>query len=348
VTAAVQGRRAGEMLDDATHEAQVIASLNAAGVLVPLPNAQVEAAAAQAVAAYAAGAGDAVANALMNAGFVRGVGGVAAKGRKVLWSNQDGADAKSWADVMSIVALSPLGPDVAVWARPDSAQVDIPAGSYDFRHGKFFSGFVGGGGNGVNLHGAHLKDVSMSVGVQLHFASGHSTLEWTPTDPGNVLVLLLMFGGALQNDEGPLAIPIRIPNGDNPLIIGGILGGGIAPGNPVVSLGPGAILWTITINSTTGSVVGAGTVVSDDASAILIHAHDGSFAGFPSNPGFLGTQLNVPLDNDGGSGPTSARPNAALFGGILPTGWKYYDTTIDKPIVVNAANAWVDYAGNPV
>jgi len=75
VTAAVQGQRAGAILDDATHSTQVLASLAAVGVLVPLPNADVETAAAHATAAYAAGAGDEVANSLMTAGFVRGVGG---------------------------------------------------------------------------------------------------------------------------------------------------------------------------------------------------------------------------------------------------------------------------------
>jgi len=273
-----------------------------------------------------------------------GPGLLATLGRNVLWSNVDG-DAATWAEVMDIVELAKLGPTVTTFGTP----LDIPSGTYDFRHGRFTAAFVGAGGNNVDLHAAHLMDVSDLDGASLHFVSGGSTLTWSPKNPGDVNVFLFSHGASLQNDEGPAAIPIRIPNGDNPLILGAVLGGGITNNaGPVVSLGPGAVLYTITGITTTGLVVGPGSVVSDDNTALMIHAHDGSFLGFPTNPGFLGTQLNVPLNNDGGSGPTSARPSAALIGGTLPPGWKYYDTTIDKPIVVNAANAWVDYAGNPV
>ena len=200
------------------------------------------------------------------------------------------------------------------------------------------------GSNVEIVPGTDMKNVSMLIGTNMHFLD--STMSWDP-DPGNVIVIMCMFGGSIQND-GPSPV-IRIPDGSSPLIVGSLLGGGIPPGaSPTVSVGPGGILWTVTVSSTTGMCVGDGTVVSDDNTSVLIHAHTGGFVGFPNNPGFLGTQMNVPLGSDGGSGPTAARPDAALFGGTLPSGWKYYDTDIVKPIVVNAAHSWVDYAGNPV
>ena len=74
---AIDGRRAGETLDDLQGDAAAIAGiLQLGGVLVLLPSSLVEAAAEQATAAYARGAGDAVANGIMLAGYTQsGAGG---------------------------------------------------------------------------------------------------------------------------------------------------------------------------------------------------------------------------------------------------------------------------------
>lgn len=344
VAFAVQGQRAGAVLDDTYDSPQVISSLREAGVLVALPNSVAESAAVQARRAYAAGGGDEIANLLMASGLSDPI---AAKGRNVVWSNGPG-DAKTWEDVMNIVALDVFGCDVCPSTDPEGVgSMNIePAGVYDFKRGRFVAPYVGANGANVStVAGVELRNVSMLVGTTVHLVE--ATMAWDLPAPGSPVVLICQFGGNIQNDGASPAI--RMPDGNNPLIIGTILGGGLSPSaSPIVSLGPNAILWTVTVNSTTGSTISPGTVVSDDASSLVVHGHTGSFDGFPSNPGFLGTQINVPLGHDGGSGPTTARPSALLIGGTLPPGWKFYDTTIDKPIVVNAANAWVDYAGNPV
>jgi len=278
-------------------------------------------------------------------------GVLATLGRDLLWSNGDG-DAKTWKEVMDIVALSPVGPSITPRYLPEnSGMMPIPTGVWDLRRAKFVADSVGSGSATVVVEeGAVLKDVRGLFSTGLHFNGGLGSVSpkftWTVPDPGNVIVLLCMFGGGIQNDS---QVPvIRVPNGDNPLILAAVLGGGIGPGaSPAISLGPGAVLYTFNVESTTGLALGDDTVVSDDNTALLIHGHTGNFAGFPNMPGFLGTQINIPFALDGGSGPTAARPLNLNAPNPAP-GTKYYDTTLDLPIVANAAGSWVDYAGNPV
>lgn len=67
---AIGGRKAGEVLDDVQNGPEVFSGLTSlGGILVALPNAIIEEAAANAAAAYAKGAGDEIANGIMLAAF---------------------------------------------------------------------------------------------------------------------------------------------------------------------------------------------------------------------------------------------------------------------------------------
>lgn len=275
-------------------------------------------------------------------------GVLATLGRDLIWSNGDG-DAKTWREVMDIVELAPFGTTIVPQTVPEGVgSMLLSPGTWDLRHGGFGGAYVATNGANVTVEdGAVLKNVHRLFSVNLYFQGGGlnpSPKLLNEGSPGAPRVLLCVFGGNIQN--GSASPVIVIPTGDF-WILGSVLGGGVTTGaSPAIHVETGGILYTININSTTGPVVGDNTVTSADNTALMGFGHTGQFTGFPSNPGFLGTQLNIALTLNGGSGPTEARP-AAVFGPV-PTGTSYYDTTIDKPIVMNNASAWVDYAGNPV
>lgn len=73
---AIGGRRAGDVLDDQQGDAGIIVGLmKLGGALVQLPNGPIETASRRATAAYAAGAGDDIANGIMLAALATGGGG---------------------------------------------------------------------------------------------------------------------------------------------------------------------------------------------------------------------------------------------------------------------------------
>jgi hypothetical protein len=264
-------------------------------------------------------------------------------GRSLLWSNV-GGDATTWLDVAAILAGETFGPAIMPDQEPrGTGSMSIePAGTYDLKHGSFQTYMGPNGANVIAQAGVHLKNLSMLRGTNLHFNG--ATLSYDGIAPGEFVVLLYLFGGSLQNDG--VAPAIRIPDGNNPFIIAEILGGGTQGNNgPIFSLGPGGVLFSLSIVSAGGLCIKDGTVVSDDNTSLIAHGHTGGFSGFPNLPGFLGTQINVALTQNGGSGPTVARPVASLFP-LIP-GTIFYDTTLSKLIHWNGT-AWVDYAETPV
>lgn len=275
-------------------------------------------------------------------------GVMATLGRTIVWSNEDG-DAKTWKEVMDIVALGPVGPTVTPRYLPSGGgSMVIPAGLHDMRHGKMWGEFVGTNSGNVNVEpGGVIQDLSLIASSQLHFTGGGTSPKMTWTDPGGgaPTVLLTLFGGGIQNDG---SVPIIVREPGTFMILGAILGAGsVAPGaSPAIRLKAGAILLAIGIENTTATIpISDGSVISDDNTALIGIAHDGWFTGFPNLPGFTGTFLNIPLSQCGGSGPTAARPVPAF--GPVNAGTTYYDTDINKPIVWDGTT-WLDYAGNPV
>ena len=260
-------------------------------------------------------------------------------GRDILWRDP-GGDATTAAELQAIIDLSLGRPSVIVQNVASVPNV-IPAGAWDFRHAMLWSDYMGDGSE-IDVNSAALKNVNWLLGSRLRF-HGTSTFDLDVTG-GNPRVLIAAYGGGMSSDCP--APPITVP--DNEVFIyGAVLGGSLdgSGGQPIVSLGAGSLFYAIAAVQTTPPAFGNDTVIGP-ASSFIIYGHDGSFTGFPTQTGFLGTAVNYPLNGNGGSGPTSARPVNPF--GPLVTGWTYYDTTIDKPIVVNNALVWVDYAGVPV
>lgn len=275
-------------------------------------------------------------------------GVLATLGRTVVWSNEDG-DAKTWKEVMDIVALGPVGPTILPRYLPSGGgSMIIPAGVHDLRHGKMWAEYVGTNSGSVSVDpGGFIKDLSVIASTQLHFTGGGASpkMDWTDPGGGAPTVLLTLFGGGIQNDG---SVPVIVREPGTLLILGAILGeSALAPGaSPAVRLKSGAMLLTIGIENTTSTTpIPDDSVISDDNTALIGIAHDGWFSGFPNLPGFTGTFANIALSQCGGSGPTAARPLAAF--GPVNAGTSYYDTTINKPIVWDGTT-WRDYAGNPV
>ena len=274
--------------------------------------------------------------------------GLSAYKSSILWSNGPGADAATWADVMNFVATS--SPNLAItteYVPEGTGDMQIPAGVYDMRHGRLGGEFIGSNGAGVVADpGVVLHDLDWITSTLLHFngAGASPKLTWTDPGPGNAKVFFTAFGGGLRNDG---SVPVIVMDPSTFLIIGSLLGaGGISPGaSPAVRMQTGCVLVGVALSNSTGNYpIPADSVTSDDNTALLGFAHDGWFRGFPLMPGFTGTMVNIAFTQDGGSGPTAARP-VALFGPINP-GTFYWDTDLGREIVWDGA-AWV-VSGFPV
>jgi hypothetical protein len=83
---------------------------------------------------------------------------------------------------------------------------------------------------------------------------------------------------------------------------------------------------------------------SGGAGAFAVVAHDSSHnKSFPLfTAGYAGTEVNSPLGQPGGSGPSANRPLPVIW--PIPTGCVYQDTDLGKPIFWDGAQ-WTDALG---
>lgn len=309
------------------------------GVLTLLPNSAIEAAVVETQKAYARGWGDDVAAGIM-AAAASTAAGQKALGRSIYFAA--GGDAASDKSLQALVDLAPSRPSII--ADSGASPIGFGSGTWDMRHAMFWADWTGAPSE-VDVTGdGVVRNINWLLGTRLKFHD-QAKLEMD-APPGQPKVVIMAFGGGIYSDA-PSA-PIVVAPGEL-FIAGGVLGGALdgSGGGPIIEVGPGAFLYALSLVSTAGPTIPAGSIVGDPA-ALLVYGHDGTFAGWPSLPGFLGMKINYPVNGNGGRGPTADRPVNVFGPDPVIVGWTYYDEEVDKPIVVNTALDWVDYSGAPV
>lgn len=245
-------------------------------------------------------------------------GGGYSPGHPILWRADGQGDVASAAELVAMVSSSKAPPEIC--CDSNFGQLLIPTGStVDLQHARLVK--YQPGANGQFVVAGTLKNVNFLIGVQMLIDPAATSPAFI-FEGGNPDVLICMFGGGVTNNNAAPAIVIA-PGAL--LIVGGLLGGGVGSGaSPCIEVGSGSFLVGFQIDNTTGNAIGDGTVSSVDNTGILVIGHTGNFTGFPVCPAFTGTMINNPLTQDGGSGPTSARPQSALLPVIPGT---FYDNT---------------------
>lgn len=262
----------------------------------------------------------------------------------ISWGPNGGGQYKTWEQVYNALQKSITPVNIFLKGNPLTTQYVIPSGTYDLKNSNFIGLTFASAPNTLILeNGCLLKSLDRVIGNVLIYSNSSSgnTIECIQPD---LCVTVFEIGSAVSNfGTTPL---FTIPPGQ--LNVLALLGGKTYVGNPasaIVNVPNGSVCLIYAIS---GAHL-TDNIVSGPAGATCVLEHDGAVNfPFPTQSLFSGTLLNVPLGMQGGSGPTSFRPDTSgSFGVPLSIGCTYFDTDLTLPIWWDGT-IWIDAAGNPV
>lgn len=269
----------------------------------------------------------------------------------IFWNATRG-NARTWTDVMNRIGRQTAPSRIFIDQQIGDPPLVIPANAipgdrYDLRWSSFLSSQFGDPTFNLiqGAAGARLANIGPLSGSVALVGGTDGFLENAPLGPSSPPIYVATLG-AYQGINGPNgSANILVP--DNGFAVLALEGGGAISLNPlasVVRLGANATLLLIAINGTGGFDA---NVLAGDASGVLILEHDGQLPfPLPPFPLFAGTELNAPLGEVGGAGPTSFRP--ITFNNPVAVGCRYWDTSLATPQNVYwTGTTWVDYANVP-
>ncbi|MGH9746529.1 MAG: hypothetical protein ACRD59_10535, partial [Candidatus Acidiferrales bacterium] len=247
---------------------------------------------------------------------------------RIVWRDDGTGTAKTWADVMALIAV--LGPGCEIYVDQVAHVLEIPASAtpYDMKFAHFFAP-IGTVPLVHILDGAQLFDLAGTQDVPL--SSFNSVRKALDFDPSLVVVPNFFvrgdFAGLFALGVAPV---IEVEDGTDFLLTtngGCLFGDGV---NPVVNLVGTSVLEIQCTNNTVQQQWFASSLVGPNTSNINI-LNDGSFADFgPNFPTFLGLFTNNATSTDGGWGPSAFRPSATFI--QRPLGVRYWDTELGRQI----------------
>ena len=274
-------------------------------------------------------------------------GGGSSGGGEIGWSPAGLGNAVTYADVLALVAASPVPPQVnLIDPGPFTTPVMYAVtSSIDMKEGAFRSPLppqdvrilrLSDGVVMKNLGSTVFSSFSFNGGIKIQLTStgASAPLQWDgPVGSGWFLSLA---GSLLENLGTTAAVKVPPAAPDSLMVVillgNGALGAGAGLA-PIVELGAGAFCILSVVDPVnavvdpkwaSGNATNVVIVISDGFDFSQVAAWGASLIGTPI--------LNAPVSLDGGSGPTANRP-VPVFGPLV-VGTRYFDTSLLPPIPI--------------
>jgi len=272
------------------------------------------------------------------------------EGGALVWSPAGRGDCRTFSEAYDAVQASKAPIRLYVDQRAGDPPLIVPAGRYEFRGGGFWAyGFGDPFLNEIDCEpGTLFRNLYNSGATKLVSNQATPLLENDSTNPGSSPPIYILRDGAMLRNDHPTSALVKV--GPAGFAFLGILNSGGMDTGCFADLAPGEVLGIATQGSEPN--IGPGTVKG--ALGSICGLLQGGNITVPIAatlfPGFLGTLVNLPSQQDGGSGATAYRPSS-LFG-MVPSGCMYFDTTLGIPVWWTGPdsptpNIWIDATGAP-